>query len=119
MNSEFYGVEKSMNYYLTKRKKAKRSYFYVNFTDPNDSRKILLSTSVELLRRKIGISSRLPVTREKEAYAIVERAIADGLINLDRDTKNFADYVLDFWDFDTSEYIRRRNQKAPESFGKD
>ena len=119
MNSEFYGVEKSMNYYLTKRKKAKRSYFYVNFTDPNDSRKILLSTSVELLRRKIGISSRLPVTREKEAYAIVERAIADGLINLDRDTKNFADYVLDFWDFDTSEYIRRRNQKAPDSIGKD
>ncbi len=28
-----------MNYYLYKRKKAKRSYFYVNFTDPNDSRK--------------------------------------------------------------------------------
>jgi integrase len=119
MNSEFNGVEKSMNYYLTKRKKAKRSYFYVNFTDPNDSRKILLSTSVELLRRKIGISSRLPVTREKEAYAIVERAIADGLINLDRDTKNFADYVLDFWDFDRSEYIRRRNQKSPNSIGKD
>ena len=119
MSSELYGVEKSMNYYLTKRKKAKRSYFYVNFSDPNDSRKILLSMSVELLRRKIGISNNLPITREKEAYVIVERAIADGIINLDRDTKNFIDYVSNFWDFDKSECIRRRNQKVPDSIGKD
>lgn len=119
MNSELNGVQKSMNYYLTKRKKAKRSYFYVNFSDPNDSRKILLSMSVELLRRKLGVSNKLPITREKEAYVIVERAIAEGIINLDRDTKNFIDYVSDFWDFDNSEYIRRRNQKAPNSIGKD
>lgn len=119
MNSELNGVQKSMNYYLTKRKKAKRSYFYVNFSDPNDSRKVLLSMSVELLRRKLGVSNKLPITREKEAYVIVERAIAEGIINLDRDTKNFIDYVSDFWDFDNSEYIRRRNQKAPNSIGKD
>jgi len=50
---------------------------------------------------------------------IVERAIADGLVNLDRDTRNFIDYVIAFWDFDTSEYIRRRNQKSPNSIGKD
>lgn len=119
MNSELNGVQKSMNYYLTKRKKAKRSYFYVNFSDPNDSRKVLLSMSVELLRRKLGVSNKLPITREKEAYVIVERAIAEGIINLDRDTKNFIEYVSDFWDFDNSEYIRRRNQKAPNSIGKD
>lgn len=33
MNSEQNGVEKSMDYYLTKRKKANRSYWYVFFTD--------------------------------------------------------------------------------------
>jgi integrase len=119
MNSEMNGVVKSMNYYLTKRKKAKRSYFYVNFTDPEDSRKIRLSTSVELLRRKIGERSRIPITRAKDAYVVVERAIEDGLINLDREDRLFSEYVEDFWDFDNSAYIRRRNKKSPNSIGKD
>ena len=108
-----------MNYYLTKRKKANRSYFYVNFTDPQNSRKVKLSTSVELLRRKLGIKSKLPITRAKEAYIIVERAISEGLINLDRDVIDFVTYVTEFWDFDNSDYIRRRNQKSPNSIGKD
>jgi integrase len=119
MNSEKNGVEKSMDYYLTKRKKANRSYWYVFFTDPEDSQKILKSMSVEKLRRLIGINTRTPLTREKEAYAVVERAISDGLINLNQETKDFGQYVCDFWDFDTSSYIRRRNQKSPNSIGKD
>ncbi|MDD3790884.1 MAG: site-specific integrase [Sphaerochaetaceae bacterium] len=119
MSGELNGVEKSMDYYLTKRKKTTRSYFYVNFTDPEDPRKVRLSTSVELLRRKYGDRSKMPVTREKEAYFIVERAISEGLINLDREIIFFADFVKEFWDFDNSLYIRRRNQKSPNSIGKD
>ena len=119
MYSEMYGVEKSMNYYLTKRKKGKRKIWYAFFTDPNDSQKCILSTSVELLRKKLGINTTIPLTKEKEAYVIVERAIADGLINIDRDIVDFATYVDEFWDFDNSDYIRRRNQKSPNSIGKD
>ncbi len=119
MSSELNGVVKSMNYYLTKRKKATRSYFYVNFTDPKDSRKVLLSTSVELLRRKYGDRSKIPVTRSKEAYLIVERSIAEGLININKEITFFNEYVKDFWDFEHSDYIRRRNLKSPNSIGKD
>ncbi|MCF7944966.1 MAG: hypothetical protein K9L75_05475 [Spirochaetia bacterium] len=119
MNSEQNGVEKSMDSYLTKRKKANRNYWYVFFTDPEDSRTCLMSASVERLRRKIGIPSHTPLTRKREAYAIVERAISEGLINLSREHKEFNQYVLDFWDYDTSEFIRRRNQKSPNSIGKD
>lgn len=108
-----------MNYYLSKKKKTKRSYWYAFFTDPNDSQKVLFSLSIESLRRKIGLPTQLPVTREREAYAIVERAITEGIIsNVDKTIK-FIPYVLDFWDFDNSEYIIRRNQKAPNSIGKD
>lgn len=108
-----------MNYYLTKRKKANRSYWYAFFTDLNNSQKCLLSVSVEKLRKQIGINTRTPLTREKEAYTIVERAISEGLINLGRESRNFNQFVLDFWDFDTSDYIRRKNQKSPNSLGKD
>lgn len=108
-----------MNYYLTKRKKTKRSYWYAFFTDPNDSQKILFSVSVESLRRKLGLGMNTPITREREAYAIVERAITDGLIRKQSETTSFSDYVCKFWDFDTSEYITRRNQKVPNSIGKD
>jgi len=119
MSSELNGVEKSMNYYLTKRKKGKRKIWYAFFTDPNNSQKSLLSTSVELLRRKLGINTKTALTREKEAYVIVERAIAEGLIRLDREKVLFREYVEEFWDFDKSSYILRRNQKKPNSIGRD
>ena len=119
MNSEQYGAEKSMNYYLTKRKKANRSYWYVFFPDPEDSRKSLKSVSVEKLRKQLGLNTRTPLTREKEAYAIVERALSEGLVNLNQEATEFSQFVLDFWDYDTSSYIRRRNQKSPNSIGQD
>lgn len=119
MSSEMNGVVKSMDYYLTKRKKTKRSYWYAFFTDPNDSQKILFSVSVETLRRKLALNMNTPITREREAYAIVERAISDGLISKQKEALSFIDYVTNFWSFDTSEYIKRRNQKVPNSIGKD
>ncbi len=108
-----------MNYYLTKRKKANRSYWYVFFTNPEDSREILKSISIEKLRKQLRLNNRTPLTRQKEAYAIVERAIAEGLINLNQESADFNQFVLDFWDYETSSYIRRRNQKSPNSIGHD
>ena len=107
-----------MHYYLTKRKKANRNW-YVFFTDPEDSQKCLMSASVERLRKRIGLPSHTPLTREREAYAIVERAISEGLINLSSESKEFNQFVLDFWDYENSAYIRRRNQKSPNSIGQD
>lgn len=111
--------EKSMNYYLSKRKRGKTSKWYVYFFDGLDTRKYTMSFSVELLRRKLNIKERTPLTREKEALVIVERAIEVGLIRRPTDEIPFTKYVLDFWDFDNSDYIRRRNLKSPNSISKD
>ncbi len=119
ISSDMQGVTKSMNYYLSLRKKRKRSYFYAFFIDPKDPRKYELSVSVELLRKKLNLNSEKPITKEREAYAVVERAITEGLINFNREKKLFTEYCLEYWNFETSEYIKRRNQKSPNSIGKD
>lgn len=111
--------EKSMNYYLSKRKRGKNSKWYVYFYDGQDTRKYTMSFSVELLRRKLNIKERTPLTREKEALVIVERAIEEGLIRRPADEIPFIKYVLEFWDYGNSDYIRRRNLKNPNSIGKD
>lgn len=111
--------EKSMNYYLSKRKRGKNSKWYVYFFDNQDTRKYTMSFSVEQLRRKMQIKDRTPLTREKEALVIVERAIEEGLIRRPGDEIPFIKYVQEFWDFDNSDYIRRRNQKTANSIGKD
>ncbi len=111
--------EKSMNYYLSKRKRGKNSKWYVYFFDNQDTRKYTMSFSVEQLRRKMQIKDRIPLTREKEALVIVERAIEEGLIRRPGDEIPFIKYVQEFWDFDNSDYIRRRNQNTPNSIGKD
>ena len=108
-----------MNYYLSKRKRGKNSKWYVYFFDGQDTRKYTMSFSVELLRRKLNIKARTPLTREKEALVIVERAIEEGLIRRPADEIPFTKYVLEFWDYDNSDYIRRRNLKNPNSISKD
>ena len=50
---------------------------------------------------------------------MVERAISEGLINLERDVADFVTYVTEFWNFDDLDYLRRRNQESPNSIGKD
>ncbi|MCF7945920.1 MAG: tyrosine-type recombinase/integrase [Spirochaetia bacterium] len=72
-----------------------------------------------MLRRKLGIRDHTPITRRHEASIIVQRALDAGLITLDNNDPLFVDYVIKFWDFDTSDYIRRRNKKNPNSIGKD
>ena len=111
--------EKSMNYYLSKRKRGKTAKWYVYFFEDQNTRKYTMSFSVELLRRKLQIKDKTPLTREKEALVIVERAIEEGLIRRPGDEIPFIKYVQEFWDYDNSVYIRRRNQKNPNSIGKD
>lgn len=73
-----------------------------------------MSFSVELLRRKMQIKDRTPLTREKEAMVIVERAIEEGQIRRPGDEIPFIKYVQEFLDFDNSVYIRKRGPEGPQ-----
>ena len=62
---------------------------------------------------------RSPVTRRQEAEYIAEQALEKGLVTFGKHDPLFADYILGFWDFGNSDYIKRRNRKNPNSIGKD
>jgi integrase len=111
-------VKESIYYYLAKKQKPNRTYWYAYFPDPDDPKKVT-TKSVESLRKMLRIRDRTPITRKQEAIIITQRAIDAGLIDRDDSDPLFADYVKEFWDFDNSKYIRRRNKKNPNSIGKD
>lgn len=111
-------VKESIYYYLAKKQKPNRTYWYAYFPDPEDPKKVT-TKSVEALRKMLKIRDRSPITRKQEAIIITQRAIDAGLIDSDDSDPLFTDYVKEFWDFDNSKYIRRRNKKNPDSIGKD
>jgi integrase len=111
-------MKKSTYYYLCKKKKSKRYYWYAYFPDEKDPEKVNIK-SVEALRKLLGIHDRTPITRKQEAAIIAQRALEAGLIQVDEKDPLFVDYVSDFWDFEKSDYIRRKNIKSPNSIGRD
>jgi integrase len=62
---------------------------------------------------------RTPVNRRRDAEYIAQKALDAGLINFGKKDPLFIDYIVNFWDFENSDYIRRRNQKSPNSIGED
>jgi integrase len=111
-------MKQSTYYYLCKKKKAKRFYWYAYFPDEKDPSKVNIK-SVEALRKLLGIHDRNPITRKQEAAIIAQRALDAGLVQVDDKDPLFVDYVNDFWDFKKSNYIRRRNIKSQDSIGED
>ena len=107
-------MNNSPYYYLCKKKKSKRYYWYAYFPDESQPGKVSVK-SVEALRRLLGVNDRTPITRKQEAAIITQRAVDSGLIQVDVKDPIFRDYVLDFWDFEKSDYIRRKNLKNPDS----
>jgi integrase len=103
-------MKKSTYYYLCKKKKAKRNYWYAYFPDESDQDKVTIK-SVEALRKMLGVTDRTPITRKQEATVITQRAVDAGLIEVDEKDPLFVDYVSNFWDFENSDYIRRKNLK--------
>ena len=50
---------------------------------------------------------------------IAQQALDRGVIRFEKNSPTFKDYVLEYWDFDNSLYIQRRNKKCPNSIGPD
>lgn len=105
-------------FYLYKRKKKRGSYWYVCYLDRETGRQGT-AKSIDVLKEKLGIRDFSSVTRRDEAVIIAKKALDSGLIFSDASAILFADYCLDFWAFDTSEYIAMRNSHKPGSIGRE
>ena len=103
-------------FYLSKRKKKHGTYWYVSYIDL-ESGKQRTAKSVEVLRERLGIREFHPITHKEEACIIAQKALDAGIVNAGISDQAFIDYCMMFWDWDRSQYIRRRNQKRPNSIG--
>ena len=97
-------------YSLSKRKKENGSFWYVQFKD-NETGKYGTAKSIEALAKKLGDNPH-HITKRPEAESIARRAIEKGLDgNSKTENPLFRDYLEQFWNFDTSEYIKKQNKK--------
>lgn len=103
-------------FYLSKRKKKHGVYWYVSYIDP-ESGKQQTAKSVEVLRERLGIREFYPIIHKEEACVIAQKALDAGIVNAGVGGQLFAEYCESFWDWERSQYIRRRNQKKPNSIG--
>lgn len=97
-------------YSLSKRKKENSSFWYVQFKD-NETGKYGTAKSIEALAKKLGDNPH-HITKRPEAESIARRAIAKGLDgNSKTEDPLFCDYLEQFWNFETSKYIKTQNKK--------
>lgn len=111
-------MKNEVQFFLSKKATGKRMAWYAYFPIPGQPGKYI-SKSVERLRRTLGIPDITPITRESEAAIITQKALDAGIVKHGSDDPLVVDYFKDFWDFDNSDYIRRRNRKKADSIGKD
>lgn len=105
-----------LEFYIYKRKKQKGQYWYVCYLDP-DTGKQGTAKSIDVLKERLGIMDFRSVTRRDEAVIIAKKALDMGLIFNNKSCVNYADYCLEFWDYQNSDYIKMRNNLKPNSIG--
>ena len=103
------------SYTLFKKPSGGKTFFYVQFTDRTTNKR-LTARSVEKIREELGDRETYHITRRAEAYSICRRALEAGLADGGRDTKaaeqDFVAFLKEFWQYSSSEYIARKNEKA-------
>ena len=103
---------------LYKRHRAKGVYYYVRFWN-SDKKVYEPGISIEILRAKLGDDSFRRIGTRSAAAAIAVRAYEEGLTNKEKKSPNFVEYVLNFWDFDNSSYVKLKNKTKKGSIGRD
>ena len=103
---------------LYKRHRAKGVYYYVRFW--NSEKKVYEpGISIEILRAKLGDDSFRRIGTRSAAAAIAVRAYEEGLTKKEKKSPSFVEYVLNFWDFDNSSYVKLKNKTKKGSIGRD
>lgn len=100
-----------LDYSIYKRKVNDKSYYYVMFKN-DETGKFMSAKSVESLRKRLGDTEHHHITRRSEAESIARRAREAGLDGNEKiEDPLFIDWLLQFWDFDNSYYIKKENKK--------
>lgn len=107
-----------MRYYTVFKRKG-QSVYQVQFWN-EETGKYGSSLSVEVLSRKLGDKPFPGHANKSMALNIAERAYRAGLTNVKKsEDPLFSSYVLDFWDFEKSSYIKMKNRSKEGSIHKD
>jgi len=103
---------------LTRVHQGEHTGWYVLFRDPvTGARKT--KKSVEVLRKESGDSSTTPIERKEEAEAICRKALENNFKKNADVSLTVGEYLMRFYDWETSEYIKRRITLDPDSISKD
>ena len=96
-------------------------FFYSRFMNQK-TKKYDTSFSIEKLKSLLGYETSKRTRSRGEAFRIALVAIDAGIIETAKKKEKapeLAKYVLSFWDYDNSEYIRMKNLVKPNSVGPD
>lgn len=111
-------MNNSAPYTLCRLTRKERTYWYVLFRDPDTGAR-LNKKSVEKLRKELGDHTDKPIKRRDEAVRICQTALEKGIVFNNQPDQPLDEYLADFWNYDTSKYIERKNTINPGSISKD
>ena len=103
---------------LYKRRRAKGVCYYVRFWNP-EKKSYDPGLSIENLRSKLGDDRFRRIGTRSAAAAFTVRAYEEGLTKKEMKSPNFVEYVLNFWDFENSSYVKLKNKTKKGSIGRD
>lgn len=106
-------------YTLCRIQHGERMYYYALFRDPATGKRTN-KKSVEQLRKELGIFDTTPIKRRDEAIRICQKALDSGLIFAKKQkSETIIDYLRTFYDWEKSEFIKRKNTLSPGSISPD
>lgn len=111
-------MNNSAPYTLCRLTRQERTYWYVLYRDPETGVR-LNKKSVEKLRKELGNHTDKPIKRRDEAVRICQEALEKGIVFNRQEDQTLTDYLMQFWDFDTSKYIERKNTLNPGAISRD
>jgi len=103
---------------LCRIQRDERTYFYALFRDPETGKRTN-KKSVEMLRKQLGIFESSPIRRRDDAIRICQKALEEGVVFKKQQEQLFSEYLAEFYTYEISPYVRRRNLLEPGSLSKD
>ena len=103
---------------LYKRHLSTGVFYYVRFWNP-EKKCYEPGISIEVLRGRLGEDGFRRIGTRSAAASIAVRAFEKGLTKKEVKSHNFVEYVLNFWDFDNSSYVKLKNKTKKGSIGRD
>lgn len=105
-------------YTLCRIYRGERVYYYALFRDPTTGKRTN-KKSVEMLRKALGTIETAPIKRRDEAIRICQKALEQGLVFEKKQEQTLLSYLQDFYTWEKSEYVKRRNTLSPGSISID